>query len=137
MKRAILAVLASMMVFGVMFGFAASLVVDAGNLQSGGDTDLDCDDEIQVSWNIEWDNAVDEYVVGVVRIGGLNSACNGSDIVVTLTAFNGNFLAQRTTHDVVDDPAPSVDFKTGDNSPVEVPDVFDVHVAIINASSHH
>ena len=68
-----------------------------------------------------------------VNIGGLNSACNGSDIVVTLTVQNGNFLAQRTTHDVVDTDPPSVNF----SGTVEVPDVFDVHVAIINAASHH
>ena len=133
MKRAILATLASMMVFGAVFAFAAGLVVDAGNLQSGGDTDLDCDDEIQVSWNIQWSNAVDEYVVHNVNIGGLNSACNGSDIVVTLTVENGNFLSQRTTHDIVDTDPPSVNF----SGTVEVPDVFDVHVAIINAPTHH
>lgn len=133
MKRLIIALLVSGMVFGVVFGFAAALGVDAGNLQSGGDTDLDCDDEIQVSWNIEWSNSDGDYVVHNVNIGGLNSACNGSDIVVTLTASNGNFLDQRTTHDIVDTDPPSVNFGGSE----KVSDIFDVHVAIINAPNHH
>jgi hypothetical protein len=126
MKRAILAFLASLMVFGTVFGFAAALGVDAGNLQSGGDTDLDCDNEIQVHWNVEWSNSEGDWTVHNVNIGGLNSACNGEDIIVVLTAENGNFIEDEITCNVVDTDPPSVDF--GGSATVE--EVFDVHVAI-------
>ncbi len=126
MKRLILALLVSGMVFGAVFGFAAALGVDAGNLQSGGDTDLDCDDEIQVSWNVEWSNSEGDWTIHVVRIGGLNSACNGEDIIVVLTADNGNFIEDEITCNVVDTDPPSVDF----GGSATVSEVFDVHVAI-------
>jgi hypothetical protein len=115
------------MVFGVVFGAAAALNVDANPLQSGGDTDLTCDDEIQVHWNIQWSNNDGDYVIHEVNIGGVNEACNESTVVVTLTDSNGNHAGQKTTT------------KTSGNDPMvdflgvpKVSEIHDVHVAIIN-----
>ena len=128
MKRGILALLASMMVFGAMFGFAAALGVDATPLQSGGDTDLVCDDSgVSVHWNIQWSNSEGDYVVHVVNIGGVDEACNNAVVVVTLTDSNGNWAGQQSTTKTSGSD-PSVDF----GGSVKVSDVYDVHVAIVN-----
>ncbi len=131
MKRLIIALLVGGMIFGVVFGAAATLNVTANPLQSGGDTDLTCDDAIQIHWNIQWSNSEGDYVVHNVNVGGVNEAFNDSTVVVTLTASNGNFLAQRTTTKTAS-TNPQVNFGVGDDSPVKVSDVFDVHVALIN-----
>ena len=127
MKRAILALLAGGLVFGVVFGAAAALDVDAGPLQSGGDTDLTCDDAIQVHWNVQWSNSADDYVIHKVNIGGVNEACNGSTVVVTLTDIGGNWAGQKTTTKTAGNN-PQVDFA----GVPKVSDIYDVHVAILN-----
>ncbi len=129
MKRLIVALLVGGMVFGVVFGAAAALNVDANPLQSGGDTDLVCDDSgIQVHWNIQWSNSAGDYVVHEVNISGVDEACNGALIVVTLTDINGNWAGQKSTTKAPSPPDPKVDFL----GVPKVSDIYDVHVAIVN-----
>ena len=125
MWRPVLAVAAVALLATSAFGFAAPLNVVAGNLQSGSDTSLTCDDEVQVSWNVQWSNTLDTMTVHNVNIGGISGACQPTDVVVvTLTDSVGNFLAQLNTTVA----SPSVNF----GGSVAVPAVYGVNVSIIN-----
>jgi hypothetical protein len=111
MKKLLIALVVGGALFGASFGAAAALNVNANTLQAGGDTNLVCDSSgVGVSWNIQWSNAVGDYVIGsLVHVTGVDEACNGSSVVVTLTDINGNYLDQKTT---IKAPAtdPTVDF---------------------------
>jgi hypothetical protein len=130
MKRLILALLVSGMVFGVVFGAAAALGVTATPLQAGGETDLVCDDSgVDLSWNVQWNNAVSDHVVGSVQVGSVDEACNGSTVLITLTK-NGNWYGQASTTKVASTD-PSVSFGGGASTKL-ASDITDVHIAIFN-----
>jgi len=86
MKRFVIAALVGTMVFGAVFGLAASLSVDGGTIQAGSDTDLTCDDSgVRVDgWGLE----TDDGLVYFVRIHDIAPACTGADMFVNITSNN-------------------------------------------------
>jgi FlaG/FlaF family flagellin (archaellin) len=111
------------------YGFAAPLTVTSTTLEAGGTDALTCDDAVSVNWNVQWQNSPSpDMYVHEVHVTGVDSACADKSVVITLTATNGNFLAQGTvTADGVTDP--TYDFGSQN---ITVSSVGDVHVAIIN-----
>ena len=124
MKRLVVALMVGGVLFAGAVGLAASLDVQPANLGAGGADVVSCDDEVQVWWNWEWSNSAQGYVIQHANVGGINDACNGKAITVTLTK-NGNWLAQNSG--TVSAGAFSADF-----TPVGplASDVTDVHVLI-------
>ena len=87
MKKLLAALLAGTAVFAVVYGAAATLIVDGGTIQAGGDTDLSCDENgIEV---VAWATNTDPVLEGVewVTIKGVDDDCDGARILgrVTLT----------------------------------------------------
>lgn len=85
MKRFLVALFAGATMFALVYGAAATLIVDGKTLQAGGDSDLTCDqDGIYVS---AW--AVNTYPVleGVeaVKIKGVDDDCDGARILGRIT----------------------------------------------------
>ena len=74
MKRFVVAALVGTMVFGAVFGLAASLSVDGGTIQAGSDTDLQCDEDgVRVDgWGLE----TNDGLVYFVRIHDIDETCS-------------------------------------------------------------
>jgi hypothetical protein len=83
MKRFLIAGLFGAMVFGAVLGLAATLSVDGGVIQGGGDDFLLCDgDGVNVDgWGLETDTGQ----VSFVRIWNIAPDCVGDDIFVNIT----------------------------------------------------
>jgi hypothetical protein len=93
MKRLIIALLVGGMVFGTVLAAAAVLdVTGTHTIQAGGVTDLVCDEDGVVIDTIgfEWSDDANAYVVTGVIITGIDAACDGGTIAVTLTNNSGD-----------------------------------------------
>lgn len=126
MKRLIVALLVGGALFAGAVGLANSMDVVPATLGSGGADVVSCDDEVQVWWNYQWSNPKGGMVVTGANVSGINSACNGKSIVVTLTK-NDLWLAQ-VSGTVSGDPF----FADFSGDPPLASDVTDVHVLIGN-----
>lgn len=95
MKRFLVALLAGAMVFGAVFGLAASLDVDGGTIQAGSDTDLQCDEDgVRVDgWGLE----TDDGLVYFVRIHDIDDDCSSNDLFVNITD-EGVKVAEGSAH---------------------------------------
>jgi len=85
MKRFLIALLAGSAVFALVFGAAATLIVNGGTLQAGEDTNLTCDsDGVYVSaWGVNTYPVLEG--VESVTIKGIPAACNGARILGRIT----------------------------------------------------
>jgi hypothetical protein len=81
MKRIALALVVAAVLFGAVYASAAALNVE-GTIQAGVDADLTCDpDGVYVDG---WGYENNDMTVRYVRIGGINGACMGKEMVVGL-----------------------------------------------------
>lgn len=90
MKRFLAALLAGAAVFAVVYGAAATLIVNGGTLQAGEDNNLTCDtDGVYVS---AWATNTYPVLEGVesVKIKGIPVACNGARILGRVTLDTSN-----------------------------------------------
>ena len=94
MKRFVIAALVGTMVFGAVFGLAASLSVDGGTIQAGSDTDLRCDEDgVRVDgWGLESDTGL----VSMVRIHDIDDDCSSNDLFVNITKHGTKIAECRT-----------------------------------------
>jgi hypothetical protein len=85
MKRFITALLAGAAAFALVFGAAATLIVDGNTLQAGEDADLTCDqDGIYVSaWGVNTYPVLEG--VEYVKIKGVDDDCDGARILGRIT----------------------------------------------------
>jgi hypothetical protein len=81
MKKLITAVLGGTAVASLAFASASMLTVDGGTIQAGQDGSLYCDtDGVKANWGLETgDNSVRS-----VRIDGIDSACAGAEMFVSV-----------------------------------------------------
>lgn len=106
---------------------AAGLNIDNSVTAQSGNTDLvACDDAIQLWPQSNWQGTpVNDYVLQGVTVAGINSACDGMTVKVTLTAAGGTWLAEGSA-------------TISGNTPISfspaplTADVFDMHVSIQN-----
>ncbi len=99
MKRILIAVVVALAVFGGTFAFAASLGgVTTGTVGDSATVVASCDtDGVTTSFSAPaWDGTLLHYGVTVLDVTGINVACNGDTIKVTLTDTGGASLGEAT-----------------------------------------
>jgi hypothetical protein len=123
-KRALIAILAGLMVFASVTALAASL----GGITSddvGADSAVvaSCDtDGVTASYATGWDTTDRRYEITAVTVGGVNDACDGDTLGVSLTDASGTQLGSgtltipasaATSFSVTMSPAPSAELTEG------------------------
>jgi hypothetical protein len=99
MKRILIAVAVALAVFGGTFAFAASLGgVTTGTVGDSATVVASCDtDGVATSFSTPaWDGTLQHYGVTTLGVSGINTACNGNPIRVTLTDSTGASLGEAT-----------------------------------------
>lgn len=124
MKRLIVALLVGGVMFGTVFAVAAALNVNTGTLQAGGETDLSCDDAVDVFINGAWSNTASAYVVTGVIVTDIDTECGGGTIKVTLTKTGGDLIEEMILGGI----GTSATLNT--TTTVKVEDLEDIHVLI-------
>jgi hypothetical protein len=89
MKRLLVAVLIGTVVFGAVYGFAASLSVGSASLGAGTSAVAACQSgTLTASYAVTYDSSIPAYKVGVVTVNGLDTSighCGSKAYKVTLT----------------------------------------------------
>jgi hypothetical protein len=89
MKRALTALLAGIVVFATVYGFAASLSVSSSSLGAGTTSVAACQNAtLTASYAVSYDSSIPAYKVGVVTVTGLDTTagkCPSKAFKVTLT----------------------------------------------------
>jgi hypothetical protein len=89
MKRILTAVVAGILVFGVVYGFAASLSMNSASLGAGTSSVAACQAAtLTASYAVTYDATLPAYKVGVVTVSGLDTTpgrCASKAFKVTLT----------------------------------------------------
>jgi uncharacterized membrane-anchored protein len=97
-KRTILALLASLAVFGSLYAMAASL----GGITSskvGADSTVvaSCDtDGVTTAYTTAWDATDKRYEISAVTVGGVADTCDGETLSVSLTDSTGAQIGTGT-----------------------------------------
>jgi len=123
------------MLVGSVAGAAATLNVDGGTIQSGGDTSLKCDtDGVNVvGWGLETDTGL----VDAVRIHNIDINCIGADIWAIITHAGTEIARGSATIPPDTNSNPDNDGDTGDvgvrlifDSPVQAAEITDIEIFI-------
>jgi hypothetical protein len=100
MKRILIAVAVALAVFGGTFAFAASLggITAAGTVGDSAAVVASCDtDGVSTSFAAPaWDGGIKHYGVSDLTVSGIDAACNGDAIHVTLTDSSGASLGEAS-----------------------------------------
>jgi hypothetical protein len=133
MKRLLVAVLMGTVVFGAVYGFAASLSVGSSSLGAGTSAVAACQSgTLTASYAVTYDPSIPAYKVGIVTVSGLDTSsghCGSKSYKVTLTgpgASNAS-LAETTGTTPSSGTTFSPDFTT---SNVNAASVTGIHVVI-------
>ena len=97
-KRTVIAILAGLLVFASVFALAASLGgVTSGKVGADNTTVASCDtDGVTTSYATAWDATNKRYSISSVTVSGVNDACDGETLSVSLTDASGTQLGSGT-----------------------------------------
>jgi hypothetical protein len=97
-KRTLIAVLAGLLVFSGVFAMAASLGgVTSGKVGADNTVVASCDtDGVTTSYATGWDATNKRYAVNSVTVSGVNDACDGQTLGVSLTDASSTQLGSGT-----------------------------------------
>jgi hypothetical protein len=85
--RWIVAAVSGLVVFSMVFAFAAALNVSSNNLSAGTSSVASCDtDGVTTVYTVAYDESISGYAVSTVTVTGIATACNFLDFSVTLAA---------------------------------------------------
>jgi hypothetical protein len=98
-KRIFIAILSGLLVFASVFALAASLGgVTSGKVGADNTTVASCDtDGVTTSYATAWDATNKRYAITSVTVSGVNDACDGQTLSVSLTDSSGTSLATGST----------------------------------------
>ncbi|MER3397506.1 MAG: hypothetical protein C4316_03045 [Chloroflexota bacterium] len=133
MRRVLFSLVVVGVVFAIAYGAAASLNVDGGVVQAGGDSVKQCDkDGVSVDYQLKYDDNQKAFVVDGVIVSGIDEAClgKGFNLDVVLTDQAGQSIASGSVSNVGATTRQQVGVtKPGGGKPL-AQDVYGVHVAI-------
>ena len=123
-KRVLLAMLAGLMVFAGVFALAASLGgITSDKVGADNTTVASCDtDGVSTSYATAWDATDKRYEVTSVTVSGVNDACDGQTLNMSLTDSTGAQIGSgslsiptsaATAHTVTMTTAPSAKLTEG------------------------
>ena len=94
-KRTVIVVVLALMLFGAVYGFAATLNVSASQLSAGNASVGSCQatGSPTGTYTIAYDASVPGYKVSGVTVTGMDPACDGKTVAVTLTGTANASLA--------------------------------------------
>lgn len=97
-KRTLIAIVAGLAVFGGVFAMAASLGgVTSNKLGADNVAVASCDtDGVSSAYNTAWDATDKRYEVTGVVVSGVNDACDGQNLSVSLTDSSGAQIGTGT-----------------------------------------
>jgi hypothetical protein len=125
-KRLLIALLAGGAVFATVFGVAASLTVNSDTLGAGSDAVASCDDNVDVSYTVAWDDTDKRFEVTQVKVSNIDQGCSGQELTVQLTGSGGAALSGATGSTPIGGTSATVNIGT----PPAASAVEDVHVVI-------
>lgn len=90
-RKTLFALVLALTIFGAVYGFAATLNVDANTLSAGNATVASCETTGTPTgtYQVAYDTTNKAYGVSGVTVTGLDAACAGKAISVTLTGNSG------------------------------------------------
>ena len=132
MKRACLALIVGVVIFGAVYGLAASLGVSTKTLGAGNSTVSACQSAtLTAGYATSYDSTIPGYKVGVVTVTGLDTTsgtnCASKSFRVTLVNTSNSSLAEVTGTTPASGTSFTADFTS---SGVAVSAVTGVHVVI-------
>jgi hypothetical protein len=94
-RRTLIAIVLALTLFGAIYGFAATLNVGANTLSAGNAAVASCQDSGSATgtYTVSYDSTVPGYKVSGVTVKGLDPACDGKTVAVTLTGASNASLA--------------------------------------------
>jgi hypothetical protein len=94
-RRALFAILLALTIFGAVYGFAATLNVGANALSAGNAAVASCQASGSPTgtYALTYDPTLPGYKVSSVSVTGMDPACNGKTVSVTLTGAANASLA--------------------------------------------
>ena len=94
-RRSLISVVVALGLFGAVYGFAATLNVGANTLSAGNASVASCQASgtPMGTYTIAYDSSVPGYKVSGVTVTGLDPACDGKTVAVTLTGTANAALA--------------------------------------------
>ncbi|HVS85822.1 MAG TPA: hypothetical protein VHD91_09330 [Gaiellaceae bacterium] len=94
-KRTIVAAILALTIFGAVYGFAATLNVNANVLSAGNATVASCQQSGTPTgtYTLAYDATLHSYKVSGVTVTGMDANCNGKTVMVTLTGSGNASLA--------------------------------------------
>lgn len=97
-KRVVVALVLALMIFGAVYGFAATLNVSSNDLSAGNATVASCQSSGPVTgtYTVAYDSTVPGYKVSGVTVTGIDAACGNKSVSVTLTGAGGSSLGTVT-----------------------------------------
>jgi hypothetical protein len=130
MRRTIYALSAAVVVSGTVFAMAASLGgITSDNLGADSSAVATCDsDGVTTSYTTAYDATDGRYEVTEVTVGGVNNACDGKTIAVTLTNAAGTSVGSASLTIPTDAGATSVTVNVAPDPSAE--DAANAHVLI-------
>jgi len=93
MKRILIAAVLGLVVFGAVYGFAASLTVNSNSLAAGSGTVAACNATATVSYNTTYSAAIPGYKVTTAPVTSA-ATCAAMAYKVTLTGTGGTSLGE-------------------------------------------
>ncbi len=95
MKRTLFAAVLALTIFGAVYGFAATLNVNANALSAGNAAVASCQQSGTPTgtYTLAYDSTLHSYKVTGVTVTGMDAGCNGKTVMVTLTGSGNSNLA--------------------------------------------
>jgi hypothetical protein len=131
-KRTLVALVAGLAVFASTFAFAATLGgLTSGEVGANNVLVAACDtDGVSTSYSgATWDATDERYEVGSVTVSGINNACDGDVLKVTLADSGGAQLSEGTLNPIPTDGAVT-SYAVSLSAAVAATSVENVHVVI-------
>ena len=96
-KRVAFALVLALTIFGAVYGFAATLNLSTNQLSANNLAVGSCETgTATATYNVAYDGTLSGYKVSGVSVTGLDAACGGKAVSVTLSDSTGSSLAEVT-----------------------------------------